>query len=230
MKLDMTSPHWNDKASHNPDELRIYLEEEDYIRAYSKHTDLRVRRDGPALAIGGDWEGHGPLQLKFMQDRGMTPQSRLLDLGCGTGRFARHAVPFLGHGNYTGLDISPEALAYAQGLARREGWAEKAPTFIRGDGTLAAVKDLSFDFVWAHSVFTHLPDDRIRAVLQDLSGMDFEVFYFTYKRRAEPTRTGLKQFGYPPQYFVGAAAQAGLHCEEFDTHWPQGQVTMRAWK
>lgn len=225
MKVDTSG--FTDKASKNPDELALYLEADDYVTAYARHTDLRVRRDGAALAIGGQWEEHGPLQLAFLRRHGLTPRSRLLDLGCGTGRFARHVVPFLEPGRYVGLDIAPAALDHAVKLSHQEGWGARRPCFVLGDGTLGQVVDRPFDIVWAHSVFTHLPAKLIGHVLADLAGMEFGAFLFTYKRRDKPMRTGLKQFGYPPEVFARMASVVGLSAETLPDKWPQGQSTMR---
>lgn len=229
MTLDISG--FNDKASKNPEELALYQGDADYVTAYSAHTDLRVRRDGPAAAIGGQWEEHGPLQLKFLIGRGLTRNSRLLDFGCGTGRFARVAVPWLNPGNYTGIDISPAALAHARQLGDAEGWAERNPRFIQGTGDLACLP-YTVDRIWAHSVFTHLPADLIHGVFADLAVMNFDEFAFTYKYREVAHRSGLKQFQYPPEFFVAAARAVGLHAETLPDAWPAGQKTMimRAWR
>lgn len=225
MKIDTTG--FTDKASKNPQELALYKQADNYIDAYSAHTDLRVRRDGHAQAIGGQWEEHGPLQLKFLRAHGMKPESWLLDFGCGTGRFSRHAVPFLEPGHYTGMDISRGALDFAQQLGVKEGWIKREPRFILGDGRMTEVLDTRFDFIWAHSIFTHLPPELIGNVLLDVSKMDFGVFLYTYKERKEPMRSGLKQFGYPPAWFAEAAARVGLRAEKLGECWPQGQNCMR---
>ncbi len=228
MTLDISG--FNDKASKNPEELALYEGGADYVTAYSAHTDLRVRRDGPAAAIGGLWEEHGPLQLKFLIGRGLTRNSRLLDFGCGTGRFARVAVPWLDPGNYTGIDISLAALSHALRLGDTEGWIHRLPHFLPGDGSLAVVRDYRFDFIWAHSVFTHLPAELIHGVLSDLAVMDFGEFAFTYKYREVAHRSGLKQFQYPPGFFVAAARAVGLHAETLPDVWPASQKTMRVWR
>jgi SAM-dependent methyltransferase len=221
---------FTDKASRNPEELALYQATDDYVKAYAAHTDLRVRRDGPAAAIGGQWEEHGPLQLAFLRKRGLTPASRLLDLGCGTGRFARVAVPWLDPGRYTGIDISPAALAHARQLGEDEGWAERSPRFIHGTGGFAGLRHRAFDFIWAHSVFTHLPADVIQGLFAGLAVREFGEFAFTYKRHDQPRRSGLKQFQYPPEFFVDAAQAVGLHAEELPDVWPAGQKTMRVWR
>lgn len=230
-KLDMTG--WTDKDSKKP-ECRELYEEHDYITAYGKHSDLRVDRpDGFKGAIGraDEWESHGKMQLEFLQAKGLVPESHLLDFGCGCGRLARRAVPFLESCHYTGIDISERLLATAVSLSIEEGWVAKDPHFLRGDGTLGCLVDRGqFDLVWAHSVFTHCPPEIIRAVLEDLSQMSFGAFYFTYKHAPEPNRSGLKQFQYPPEWFQREAKNAGLSAEAIEKRWPAGQRTMKVWR
>lgn len=228
MRLDMTN--WTDKASKNADERRIYEQETDYLRAYSKHTDLRIVRDGPAQAIGGDWNDHGLRQLRFHIARGLRPEMTLLDIGCGTGRFARRAVRYLDIGNYTGVDISSGAVNHALWLAQDEGWHVRRPRVLLIDGTLDAFFGKSFDRIWAHSVFTHLPVYAISRMFANISSMTFVEFCFTYKRRPKPTRTGLKQFGYPPEFFINLAGDMGMRCQELIDQWPQGQSCMKVWR
>jgi hypothetical protein len=138
-------------------------------------------------------------------------------------------VPYLNPGNYTGMDISEGAIQHCKGLAESEGWANKAPTFILGDGTLNPMLR-NFDFIWLHSVFTHLPPDIIQRIIKELSEMPFIEFLFTYKERAKEIRTGLKQYGYRPQWFIEQAKQYGLLCEKLPNKWPQGQSCMRIWR
>lgn len=225
--MKINTEGFTDKDSNRPEYRSLYEQTDNYLEAYSKHTDLRIINDGPDLAIGGDWEEHGPLQLEFLIERGLKRNSLLLDFGCGTGRFARHAVPFLNDQCYIGIDISRGALDNALKLSDSEGWGGKAPVFIHGDGSLKQVKHLKFDFIWLHSVFTHLPPEIIRSILSDLSEMEFGEFLFTYKRRETPRRTGLKQYGYPPEWFISECQNLGLKAETLEKQWPQGQSCMR---
>ena len=219
---------FTDKDSKRPEYRELYEKTDNYIAAYSAHTDLRIKNDGPALAIGGQWDEHGPLQLEFLKSKGLTPESHLLDFGCGTGRFARHVVPFLKPGRYVGIDISKGALNHARNLAAEESWGKSLPHFAHSpDGMLLPyLQDFEFQFVWAHSVFTHLPPEIIQAVLKDLSQMEFGAFFYTYKQRLMPLRTGLKQYGYPPGWFMIEAKKVGLVARPLGTKWPQGQSCM----
>lgn len=218
---------FTDKDSKKP-EFRELYERHDYLTAYSKHTDLRVRKDPHwSIGRGDEWESHGELQLSFLRSEGLLPTDSLLDIGCGCGRAARKFVPYLDAGNYVGVDISGEALDYARKLAAREGWANKSPEFYI-NGHLDLVRE--FDFLWAHSVFTHLPPDQVDRMIGNAARIMRGSFLFTYKRERQPIRTGLKQFKYPPRFFRNAAERHGLHFEELDVVWPASQRTIRLTK
>lgn len=203
---------------------RLY-EESDFLTAYARHTDLRVQ-DDPKWAIGrGDeWETHGKMQLAFLKSEGMRPEHTLLDVGCGVGRAARKFVPFLRTGNYTGIDISTDALTHALKLSVEEGWSEKRPTF---EANSDIDIDDEFDFIWAHSVFTHLPDWAIDKMIGNASTRLRKAFVFTYKMAPAPRRSGLKQFQYPFEFFQELAVRHGLRAEKVKDMWPAGQRTIR---
>lgn len=229
--LDMKG--WTDKDSKDPAYRELY-ERMDFVGAYARHTDMRAERGGVRGAIGraDEWESHGLEQLAFLKERGMAPGSVLLDIGCGPGRLARRAVPFLDPAHYFGMDIAPGILESARSLGVAEGWASRSPTFILGDGTLGPVRALGLepDLVWAHSVVTHLPPELVHGLLTELAQMQFGEFLFTYKAAAKPQRSGLKQFQYPAEWFVDAARGLGLQAEKLPKVWPAHQLTMRVWR
>ncbi len=220
-------PDWKDKDS-KVEKFRELYEKNDFLVAYSKHTDLRVQAD-PHQAIGGEWEAHGVLQRDFLIDHGLKPEHKMLDLGCGTGRLARKLVPYLDVGNYVGADISPLALAHAKSLSVTESWADRVPGFVQidtADGTLNGLKSHGpFEFIWAHSVFTHLPPDAIEAIVASLHGVLAGMFLFTYKRGDKPERTGLKQWRYPFKFFESIAKTYGFKTCALATVWPASQRT-----
>ena len=217
---------FNDKASKEERFLTLYQERE-YLDAYARHTDIRVE-DDPKWSIGrGDeWESHGNMQRDFLISQGLKPSSYLLDFGCGVGRAARKLVPYMEPGHYFGADISQKALAHAQNVGAKEGWIKRDPTFIHIE---SSTFDLGrkFDFVWAHSVFTHLPAWAIREVVQSIKDMlnPGGRFLFTYKHGAKPNRSGLKQFQYPLQTFEGIAQEFGMKARAVNKKWPATQIT-----
>lgn len=230
---------WSDKDSKIPRFRELY-EHNDFLTAYSKHTDMRMA-DNPKGAIGreDEWESHGKLQLEFLIQHGMKPEHCLLDVGCGPGRAARHFVPYLWDGHYTGTDISAECIKHARALAIQEGWAAKNPDFEldeRGtfdtDGSVSVLRinpgwEPRYDFIWAHSVFTHLPSEQIDVMIRNAAKLldPKGRFLFTYKCARQPQRSGLKQYQYPFTFFSDLAATHGLMAESLPMVWPASQRT-----
>lgn len=221
-------PHWTDKDSRVPKFRELY-ERNDFLTAYSRHTDLRMQVDPKwAIGRGDEWESHGALQLDFLKRQGLLPEHRLLDVGCGPGRAARRFVPYLQPNRYVGCDISRECLKYAEHLSMDEGWSSKGPIFIEnGDLDLLTPESETFDFIWAHSVFTHLPEEQIYKMVGNAAKIMSAgaKFLFTYKRCAVPTRTGLKQWCYPFAFFEVAAKRHRLTAKALDFVWPASQRT-----
>lgn len=210
-----------EKTKKHPAVVQLYMQH-DFLTAYAKHTDLRVRELGYKGAIGAvdDWERHGVLQFEFLKAQGLQPQHYMLEIGCGTGRLARKVVPYLGQANYRGCDISEGALIAAQELAAEEGWRCKLPQFSR------SMSDawLSVDFVWAFSVFIHVP----RAVMVYLMRSAAQLmkpdarFLFSYVPEQVDERTGLKQFRHTERTYMDCAERAGLTFERV-LSWPGEQ-------
>lgn len=235
MEKFVVEPTWTDKDS-RVEKFRELYEHNDFLTAYSKHTDLRMQADPKwAIGRGDEWESHGFLQLQFLIHHGLKPEHKLLDVGCGPGRAARRFVPYLNPGRYWGADISSECLAHAVALSVAEGWDSRRPVFIKnGDLDLIpadAPEDdrggAPFDYVFAHSVFTHLPAEQIDKMIGNASKLLAAngQFLFTYKPAKQPQRSGLKQFQFPFKFFIDCAAQHGLVAKELGTIWPASQRT-----
>jgi SAM-dependent methyltransferase len=220
MITDAELAQLSDKSSRNREIVKLYREH-DFLKAYGLHTDLRVKEE-PHQAIGGLWDEYGALQRDFLIARGLRPNHRLLDLGCGTGRLARAIVPYLDACHYTGFDISMGALEYARQLSTVEGWADKSPDFVSSEGRVTAS---GFDFIWAFSVMIHLPSDIAASLIKfALSRLaDGGRLFFSYVRTERPdnTRTGLKQFKHPLSFYQKVADELG--CPLIEVPWPGRQ-------
>lgn len=212
--MQTSAPVISTKDRRDPEAVQLYQQHADYLTAYAAHTDLRVRRDGPAAAIGGDWEAGGQRQYDFLLAQGLKPTHRLVDIGCGTGRLARWVVPYLAPGHYYGLDVSRMALAAALCCAEEERWKGRDPHFLLTNGTCARLPDgMSIDVLWCYAVLIHLPSEAIEAFIASVHRLDFGVCYFTYKPAPAPKRTGLKQFAAPLSWYQATAARYGLRVE-----------------
>ena len=194
------------------------FEEQDYLDAYSAHTDMRVERD-PQEAVGGMWETIGQLQFDFLVSKGLQPHHKLLDIGCGTLRGGRFFVKYLDAGNYSGIDISPKAIEYAEELVRREGLGEKKPSLLvskNKDLTFAEFQDETFDYLLAQSVFTHLDQGDIRKCFEHVSRiMTLQSrFFFTFKEAVDFEQVDLTGFRYPASFFQWLADASSFTLED----------------
>jgi SAM-dependent methyltransferase len=111
----------------------------------------------PETSIGrGDFDRMGQIELAILTDAGLKPSSTLLDFGCGTGRLAVHAIPFLSDGQYIGTDISPTMLVHAGALVTDKlgSMPINARFVVQPDETFPV--DPPVDFLCAYSVFTHM--------------------------------------------------------------------------
>lgn len=136
-----------------------------YARLYETHA-LSEGDDG----VGdGDYDVVGEIELDVLRAEGLQPSSTLLDFGCGNGRLAVHAVPFLDQGVYIGTDIAPTFLAHA---ARRLGPAlangSCSVRLLEQHGETFDVADHSVNVACAFSVFTHMEHEDMYRYLTQL--------------------------------------------------------------
>ena len=215
------------KSNQTIDEI---YEKQEYLKAYSRHTDLRVKTD-PKTAIGGMWEEIGQLQFEFLRDKNLQPHHKMLDLGCGTLRGGRHFVKYLDKGNYYGIDISPKAIAYAKKLVKEEKLSAKRPhLFISKNKNLKFLEfsGRKFNYILAQSVFSHLKPEHIEECFANIGSIMFDdsSFYFTYNQGKEYKQFDIKGFKYPFSFFESLAEQYGFKLQDCsrDYKHPRRQV------
>jgi SAM-dependent methyltransferase len=139
-------------------------------------------RDRPGDEPGGHFLKSGQRFLDAARSRGLAPHHRVLDLGCGVGRFALAAAGFLDErGSYVGIDVSRRSIKLC-----RAHFGSKLPNFRFVHAGLfnteynprAAAQDASayrfpfrresFDFVFSNSLFTHLVPEATENYLLEI--------------------------------------------------------------
>jgi ubiquinone/menaquinone biosynthesis C-methylase UbiE len=116
---------------------------------------------GPASAA--EFERLIPIKLKLLADLGLTPDSRLLDVGCGTGLLTTAAERFLSdRGLYWGTDLAPEAVEFCRRKFTRPNFH-----FAVNGMTTIPISDAQFDAVAYYSVFTHTYPDETALLLAE---------------------------------------------------------------
>lgn len=126
----------------------------DFRKSYGEFVKfLKEEHDDKSameIAVGGDFEGVGTLELETLKYFGLQKDSFLIDVGCGSGRLAKPLSEF-STGRYLGIDVVPELLEHARRTVNRPSWK-----FIEAEGLTIPAKDGEADMVCFFSVFTHL--------------------------------------------------------------------------
>jgi SAM-dependent methyltransferase len=139
-------------------------------------------RDREGDETGAHYLGSGRRFLQAAVARGLEPHHRVLDLGCGVGRFAVALAGFLeGPGSYVGMDVDRRSIRLCRryigskldnfrfvhvGLFNTEynrSAAESAAEF------RFPFKGESFDFAFSNSLFTHLVPEVAENYLTEIS-------------------------------------------------------------
>lgn len=138
-----------------------------YAELYEQHA--KVRTDDSVVG-GGDFNLVSALMLSALTEAGLSPEHSLLDFGCGVGRLAIRAIPFLANGRYIGVEVSKNIISRAKKRVKEselsgaeQSWiVSPSPKFDR-------ITSNSIDVIAAFSVFTHLEDEDIYSYFLEFS-------------------------------------------------------------
>lgn len=146
-------------------------------RLTGRQTNLDYRRCYSTWDLQSDyWTIVGPatkeeydrlslVKLHLLIDLGLTPESKILDVGCGTGLLAASLHDFLSEcGRYVGTDISPEAVAFCRSRFPRPNFS-----FLDSEMTKLPALTQCFDFIVFFSVFTHTYPQETALLLRQAS-------------------------------------------------------------
>lgn len=117
--------------------------------------------------VGGLWDEIGQLQFEFLKARGLRPDHKLLDMGCGCLRGGIHFVRYLDPGNYCGLDINASLIQAGALELDEAGLDDRHARLLIDDEFRCDTFNEKFDFMVSVSLFTHLPINSIVRCLSE---------------------------------------------------------------
>lgn len=158
----MTTPSWRSRAKAVRDAA------EDAVTRVTHTPPRRIRRGISPLWL--DFTKTGNDQVGFLAELcGLTPEHKVLDIGCGVGRLAVPLTRTLGpKGGYEGFDVAPYMIDWctrnitaSHPNFRFTHANVKTSTASHDKGVDAAeyvfpYQDATFDLAYAGSLFTHL--------------------------------------------------------------------------
>jgi len=102
-------------------------------------------------------------KMVHLHEVGVTPDSRILDVGCGTGQLAIPLESYLtDRGCYTGTDIGAEAIPFCRDRFKRPNFR-----FLQNEMTSLPLANETFDIITYFSVFTHTFPDETALLLAE---------------------------------------------------------------
>jgi SAM-dependent methyltransferase len=118
---------------------------------------------------GGPWI-LGRYAFEHLLNLGLLPSHKVLDVGCGVGRFGIHMVRFLDTGNYCGIDSHRESLrVFSEYELVLHGLSDKAPQFLWDKDFSVSWFGVEFDWIIDFATTLHVPDDERPSVFAKLA-------------------------------------------------------------
>lgn len=159
---------------------------------------------------------------------GLREHHRLLDVGCGSLRIGRVLIPYLGRGNYVGVEPNPRALETGVRMHLGESALElKTPTLIASDDPGAVPSEPPLDLAFAQSIFSHTGPDLLAGWLAGVSPRLAEtgVLVASYVPGADSAPPGWEPLyvTYSERWLGELATASGLELHPIDWRHPGGQ-------
>jgi hypothetical protein len=138
-----------------------------------------------------NFELTGSEHFIYLLAAGLTPQSKLVDLGCGVLRLGYWLIHFLDPLCYCGIEPHPQRLAMGiDTILEAEVREFKRPRFHSTADFDTSVFGEKFDFFLAYSIWTHASKQQIRTMLDAFlrDSKDEAVFLTRYLPAGEGVR------------------------------------------
>lgn len=184
----------------------------------------RVFLGGPTK----DFDRIGRMSLIALLEEGLTPNSRVLDVGCGCLRVGYWLLHFLASGCYYGIEPNREMLQAGLDYILEPGLAESThPQFAHNDDFDLTVFGREFDYVLARSVWSHASKSQIVQMLDGFAaiGTDRAVFLASI---LPARRIGRRFKDYQGSQWVGRSHTSDVSgLVAHDMKWVSGQCQDR---
>jgi hypothetical protein len=170
------------------------------------------------------------MQFNILTHFGLREHHFLLDIGCGSLRFGRLAIPYLRPGRYFGIE--PNRWLIDEGIEKecgRDLIRIKQPRFSNSGQFELTQFGVTFDYLLAQSIFSHAPQAQIKKCMSEAAkcmhqaskflatyfqgDVDFEGVEWQYPGCCTYTEATMIRF----------ASAHGLQCAPLSWEHPNGQ-------
>ncbi len=187
------------------------IEPNDHLGKYATVTltEEDIKKGIHKNFFGGQaalWDLRGSFQLDFLQQMGLSPTAKLLDVGCGPGRAGRFFIEFLDIGNYFGIDYNGDFIKAARMMVDAKALAAKQPGFAVVSNFDPEELASEFDYAMVFSVLNHCKPPQIEAFFDMIprvvkAGGKVYISHARWYGKTPPKHPGLELTG---QFDVGS--------------------------
>jgi SAM-dependent methyltransferase len=171
----------------------------------------------------------GQHQFELLQRCGLRPNHSLLDVGCGSLRAGKFLIHYLQPGHYFGIEPNQKVLRHGvRHNLDSETREDRRPTFSYDTEFNLSLFRRQFDFLLAHSIFTHASQHQIRKCFIEARKVMSPASVFLANYNKADTDYSGTQWVYPSHVcytfarISALAEEAGLRCLQLDSEHPAG--------
>lgn len=196
--------------------LKSRFQNKSYKRFYASLMDNLVLNNTSAYGSIDSKTYH----LDYLIDNGLHQNSYLLDFGCGALSSGINFINYLDSSRYFGVDISEKAIELGHSRILEQNLSFKNPVLYSFIEEVPSF-EIKFDFIFANSVFTHMPLNDIQdAILHLVKYLKVgSCFYSTLAASSTKSKmVGFRDWFHNPDDIIRFCSVNNLHCR-VDPDW-----------
>jgi len=169
--------------------------------------------------------------FEVLKDLGLKPEHTLLDVGCGSLCSGRHFLFYLEPGNYHAVEPNTWLIDAVVEKELTEDWPGLKEMHLHSfdDFKLSRI-GRTFDFVLAHSIFTHASQAQVKTIMNEARRVMYAhsvfaaTYYYASADSDEPGWTSPSGVSYSHEFIERTAAECGLGIERLKVKHPVGHT------
>ena len=168
------------------------------------------------VAPEGTYDAIGFHQFMTLVRAGMRPCHTLLDIGCGSLCGGRYSLLYLEKGNYSGIEPAIWTIKEAMEQELGDMPTLRGATFYYFDNFKLSNLMLKYDYLMAHSIFSHADQDQVHLIMREAYKVMRPSSKFLATYISGPVDNIVKGWRYPVGHYYThkfieeAAISAGL--------------------
>ena len=196
-----------------------------YADYYAGTIANRIKRGGSHRTLGANahftgsaqdlagFSKRGVKQFQRLTALGLRPENVCVEVGCGSLRVGQHAIEYLDHGNYVGLDIVDTF--YQEGIKLLpDRLLQKHPRLaVISQRTLDEVSALRPDVVYSIAVLKHVPPNEVGDYLEKITSIAVQgaIVFIDFEEGKNGFRTGANNWKYSRDFLAAHAVNCRPH-------------------